>query len=41
VGDARGVVNLVEARINGLQQRLAGERRKVETLRAAADEPYV
>jgi hypothetical protein len=41
VGDARGVVNLVEARINGLQQRLAGERRKVETLRAAADEPYL
>ena len=41
VGQARGVVNLIEARLGGLQQRLAEERRKVEKLRAAVDEPYL
>ena len=38
---ARGVVSLLEARIAGLQQRLAEERRKLDKLRAAADEPYL
>lgn len=38
---ARGVVSLLEARISGLQQRLAEERRKLDKLRAAADEPYL
>ena len=41
LAQVRGVVNLLEARISGLQLRLAEERRKVEKLRAAADEPYV
>jgi len=41
VGQARGVVNMIEARLSGLQQRLAEERRKVEKLRAAVDEPYL
>ena len=41
VGQARGVVNMIEARITGLQQRLAEERRKVEKLRAAHEEPYL
>ena len=38
---ARGVVSLLEARISGLQQRLAEERRKLDKLRAAVDEPYL
>jgi hypothetical protein len=38
---ARGVVSLLEARISGLQQRLAEERRKLDKLRAAAAEPYL
>jgi len=38
---ARGVVRLLEARISGLQQRLAEERRKLDKLRAAAAEPYL
>ena len=41
VGQARGTVNLIEARIAGLQQRLAEDRRKLERLRAATEEPYV
>jgi hypothetical protein len=41
VAQARGVVNLLEARTSGLQQRLAEDRRKVEALRAAIEEPYV
>lgn len=41
VGEARGVVKLIEARIDGLQQRLANERRKCDKLRAAADEAYL
>ncbi len=41
VAQSRGVVAMLEARIAGLQQRLAEDRRKLETLRAAADEPYV
>lgn len=41
VEQARGVVSLLEARISGLQQRLTEERRKVETLRTATEEPYV
>ncbi|MFT3828977.1 MAG: ATP-binding protein [Opitutaceae bacterium] len=41
VGEARGVVDLIEARIGGLQQRLANERRKCDKLRAAAEEPYL
>lgn len=41
VGEARGMVNLIEARISGHQQRLTGERRKVDRIRAAIDEPYV
>ncbi|MBK8476845.1 MAG: ATP-binding protein [Opitutaceae bacterium] len=41
VAQSRGVVAMLEARIAGLQQRLAEDRRKLEKLRAAADEPYV
>lgn len=41
VAQSRGVVGLVETRIAGLQQRLAEERRKVEKLRAATEEPYL
>lgn len=41
VDEAQGAVNLLEARLNALQERLATERRKVERLRAAAHEPYV
>ncbi len=41
VAEARGVVNLLEARLGGLQQRLANERRRLDKLRAAADEAYL
>ena len=41
VAQARGIVSLLEARTSGLQQRLAEDRRKVEALRAATEEPYV
>ncbi len=41
VGEARGVVNLIEARIAALQQRLTEERRKVEKLRVACEEAYL
>lgn len=41
VGHARSTVNLVEARIAALQQRLTEERRKVEKLRIACDEAYL
>ena len=40
VEHARGVVNLLEARAAALQQRLVEERRKVERLRGATEEPY-
>ena len=40
LAQASGVVNLLEARISGMQMHLAEERRKLERLRAAADEPY-
>ena len=41
VDHARGVVNLLEARAAALQQRLAEERRKVDRLRGAMEEPYL
>ncbi len=41
VVEAKGMVNLLEARISAHQQRLVEERRKVERLAAAIDEPYV
>ncbi len=41
VGQARGMVSLLETRVSGMQERLAEERRKVERLRAAVEEPYL
>lgn len=41
VGQARGMVSLLEARVSGMQERLAEERRKLERLSAAAEEPYL
>ena len=41
IGQVRGMVNLLEAQTASLQQRLAEERRRGETLRAALDEPLV
>ena len=41
LAQARGIVSMLETRIASLQQRLAEERRKLEKLRAAIDEPYL
>jgi hypothetical protein len=41
IAQARGTVSMLEARISGVQQRLAEERRKLDKLRAAAAEPYL
>ena len=41
MGQARGVVSMIETRIAGVQQRLAEERRKLEKCRAALEEPYL
>lgn len=38
---AREMVAMIEARVAGVQQRLATERKKHDKLRAAADEPYL